>query len=240
MTAHLGTDHAATSLERALALRVLSLGLAPPSRGTLDEVDLLAASLVERCVLEDDLELLRASLLEESVDEVAAAHSRLFGGNVAVPPYEGSYESDPFRQARQLADVAGFYAAFGAGAAGPAAERADHAGAELEFLAFLALRRVDALAHGREDEAALCREIEASFLATHAGRWLPLFFRSVAAAADDQFHVALALLGERVVLDAVAWHGVTVEPAPTGRGRRTAVEGDDMACAAGDEPVVAL
>jgi len=40
------------------------------------------------------------------------------GGKVEVARYEGSYEDDPFRQARQMSDIAGFCRAFGAGAHG--------------------------------------------------------------------------------------------------------------------------
>ena len=39
-------------------------------------------------------------------EAIAASQARLFGGKVEVAPYEGSYEEDPFRQARQMSDVA--------------------------------------------------------------------------------------------------------------------------------------
>jgi TorA maturation chaperone TorD len=239
MTAHIGANIAATSLERALLLRLLSLCLAPPVEALVSEVDLLAQALGERHVHPHTLARLTAALHATGVDGVAAAQARLFDGEVCVPPYEGSYERDPFRQARQMADVAGFYRAFGSAAHGVAAERPDHAGAELEFLAYVALRRVESLTAGRTEDAERCAEIEAAFLRDHAGRWLPVFFKHLAATARDPFHRELGRLGELAVLEEIAWHGVSVDPVPAERGLRTAVEGDEMACAAGDEAVLA-
>ena len=103
-----------------------------------------------------------------------------------MAPYEGSYEDDPFRQARQMSDISGFYRAFGAEAHGPAFERPDHAGCELEFLAYLGARRLVAENADHLDEADLCVEVEEGFLREHAGRWLPTFFRAVEQAAPTR------------------------------------------------------
>lgn len=211
-------------VERVAALRLLALALAPPSAGTLEYVALLAGALDERGVAEA-----RAVLDAVAVtgsDDVAAAHERLFGGEVAVPPYEGSYEADPFRQARQLSDVAGFYRAFGTEAHGPAAERPDHAGSQLEFLSYLG-----ALALEGGEEADRCRAIEASFLTDHAGRWLPVFFASLESAATSDYHRAVARLGSLVLDAAIADHGLAIEPV-RGRAGRSPVQADELECGA--------
>ena len=217
-------------LHAAALLRLLALALAPQRRASLAEVEALAGALAERPGATPELAEL-ADAAAGSAEEIALAHQRLFAPD-AVSPYEASIELDPFRQARQMADVSGFYGAFGAEAHGPAADRPDHAGTEVEFLAFLALRRLQADAAGESDEAARCAEIEASFLASHAGRWLPPFFRALEAAADDGFHRALGRLGAAVIEGEIARRGLEVEQVAAERGTRLSVEADEIECGA--------
>jgi TorA maturation chaperone TorD len=209
--------------------RLLSLALAPPTDERLQEAGDLAAAAAVLEGAPDGLDALASLADSTPLEDVEAAYERLFGGAVAISPYEGSYELDPFRQARQIADVAGFYRAFGADAHGPAAERPDHAGCELEFLAFLAARRLGAEATGAGDDAERCREIEEMFLRDHAGRWLPPFLRAVAAADPGGVHGAAARLGVAWLEAELARRGV--EPAPAApRAGRLPVEADELAC----------
>ena len=212
--------------------RLLSLTLAPASSDSLELASALADGLAESSDPPEAIEPLRRALAGASPEAVAAAQARLFGGGVEVAPYEGSYEDDPFRQARQLSDVAGFYRAFGAEAGGPAYERPDHAGCELEFLAFLCARRLAAADVGRLTEAELCDEVEDAFLRDHAGRWLPTFFRALERAATDALHVSLGRCGAAAVSRELAKRGIV--PGPVGlRGRRLAVEADELECGSG-------
>jgi len=196
----------------AVALwRMLSLALAQPSADLLEMVDALAEGAAELPGSPPGLASFREALAEAPLESIAHSQSRLFGGAVEVAPYEGSYEDDPFRQARQMSDIAGFYRAFGAAAQGPAFERPDHAGCELEFLAFLGARRLVATEAGHHDEADLCFEVEEAFLREHAGRWLPTFFRGVERSAPDAFHADLGHGGSR-------WRR-TSSTVPPGRSR---------------------
>jgi len=211
--------------------RLLSLGFTAPTPETVAEVEALAAGLAE-AEAAGDLGDLRSALCECGVDELAAEYQRLFGGAVLVPPYEGSYEADPIRQGRELADVAAFYRAFGAEAHGPAAERPDHVGCELEFLAFLELRRIAALEEGVEHAADVDDHVAATFLQDHAGRWLPTFFADVhAACADKPVYRALAALGAAALDAELERRGITCTPLPRRRGR-LAVERDRFDCGA--------
>lgn len=235
------TSPAAATHDDAAAVllwQLLSVSLSTPTRDSLEQVDALASAL-ERDGGPGAATGLREAIAASSAEEVAAAQERLFGGKVAVAPYEGSYEDDPFRQARQMADVAGFYRAFGAEAHGPAHERPDHAGCELEFLAFLGVRKLAAVEAGHDAEADLCREIEEAFLSDHAGRWLPAFFRALQREAADGFHRALGRLGADGIASELERRGV--QPAPLGpRARRLSVEADELACASGAEAVTPL
>lgn len=210
--------------------RLLSLGFTSPSEERIAEVDVLADSLVEAGAppeVEHVLAAARGSELEELSTQFAA----LFRGTVLVPPYEGSYEVDPIRQGRQMADAAAFYRAFGAEAHGPTVERPDFVGCELEFLSFLELRRLAAV-DAEEEGADLVEEIGDAFLTDHAGRWLPTFFADVEKhAANAPFYRALAALGSRVIGEELSRRGLEALPLPR-RRTRSSVERDSFECGA--------
>jgi TorA maturation chaperone TorD len=219
---------------------LLSLGLTPPDEETLEQMRRLtvfgARHAAEEGLAECLLELELALDDDDLLPVLQAEHQALFGGAVRCPPYEGSYELDPFRQGRQMADLAGFYRAFGAESSGPAAERPDHAGCELEFLSFLALRRAEAERAGDAEHAAVCRDAEEAFLRDHLGRWFPAFCREVAAAAGEPVHRLLALAGERLVVAELARRGI--EPSPVAGRRRFSVEADELTCGGGEPAAV--
>jgi TorA maturation chaperone TorD len=217
-----------TGVGLAALWRLLSLGFAPPTPEAIAELEALAGGLAEvgAAAVED----LREALCECGVDELAAEYNRLFGGAVVVSPYEGGHEVDPIRQGRQMADVAAFYRAFGAEAQGPAAERPDHAGCELEFLSFLELRRLASLEEGDDDGAELVDGIAASFLRDHAGRWLPAFFAEVhGASLDKPVYRALAALGAEAVAAELERREIACDPLPRRRDRLS-VERDRFDC----------
>jgi TorA maturation chaperone TorD len=221
-------------LRSAALLRLLALSLAPDPERHDARVDLARALADEPDGDGVDVALLADALERTPAATWAEAHQRLFAGAVTVAPYESSYERDPFRQARVMSDVAGFYRAFGAEAHGPAAERPDHAGTELEFLGFLAERRVAALETGATDDAQRIGEIEHAFVVEHAGRWLPGFFRALAAADPEGPFGALGVVGEQaLVAELVARDALDAASGPLTRAERTAVEGDDLECGAG-------
>ena len=211
--------------------RLLSLGLTPPNAETLAEVEALAEGLDELGGFPEVIDVLDA-LTRSTTEELAAQFFELFGGTVQVAPYEGSYELDPIRQGRQMADVSAFYRAFGAEPAGPAAERPDHAGCELEFLSFLELRRLAAVEN--DEDVELLDDIGASFLTDHAGRWLPTFFAGVTEGGTRApFYRALAVLGARAIEDELTRRGIEPTPLPR-RPSRLSVEADSFECGAAD------
>jgi TorA maturation chaperone TorD len=131
-------------------------------------------------------------------------HARVFGLVVSkeCPPYEVQYCPQTFSvyRSQRLADVAGFYHAFGVEPGRDAPERADHIASELEFLAWLVSKE----RHARSQEgdewterARICRDAQRDFVTEHMAWWVPAFAQALAERARSldprpALHEALA------------------------------------------------
>lgn len=188
----------------------LAPGEAPP-----EELDL--SSLVEA------LEASRGSWAEE--------HQKLFGllPPKDCPPYETEYCPQTFSvyRSQQMADVAGFYRAFGLTPSREKPERADHVSLELEFMSWLIAKEH----HARQDDGPeaterveTCRDAQRKFFADHLSWWLPAYANALharierargssdSAPAAITFHHELATTLARFVAAERAFLGV---PPPT-------------------------
>lgn len=96
------------------------------------------------------------------------------------PPYETEYcpTTNATHRAQALADIAGFYRAFGLEPSRDAPERHDHISLELEFMAWLLAKEEHAMrldAPGSLENAGLCREASRRFFDEHLAWWAPAF-----------------------------------------------------------------
>jgi TorA maturation chaperone TorD len=132
-----------------------------------------------------------------------AEYDRVFGLVPAreCPPYETEYHpsSETFFRSQQLADVAGFYRAFGLDTAAAEPERPDHLALELEFSAFLLLKKRLALASGgaavdAAERAVVCDDALRDFFRDHLAWWAPSFAAGLRRKAGDGFYAAVARL----------------------------------------------
>jgi TorA maturation chaperone TorD len=129
------------------------------------------------------------------------AHSRLFGHSRGlVCPFETEYGPDgAFRQPQELADIAGYYLAFGLRPTAGADERVDHAACECEFMEFLARKEAFALgswpAAADEPESAewldTIQGAARRFLREHLGRFGRAFASLLMKEDAEGFHGAL-------------------------------------------------
>jgi TorA maturation chaperone TorD len=116
-------------------------------------------------------------------------YERTFGllTTSACPPCETEYVDGKlsFQRAQQLADIAGYYRAFGVE---PGAERPDHIALELEFMALLIDLESRA---GTKDQLDVSRDAQVRFVQDHLAWWLPVFARLLHKEAPGSFFAAV-------------------------------------------------
>jgi DMSO reductase family type II enzyme chaperone len=114
---------------------------------------------------------------DTSLEILQDTYQEVFGHTVSkhCPPYETEYGNmHLFQQSDVLADLGGFYNAFGV-APRERIDRLDHISFQLEFLYLVTFKEAHALKEGKTEEAKICREAQAAFLEDHLGRWAPIF-----------------------------------------------------------------
>ncbi|OGA53732.1 MAG: hypothetical protein A3F74_04915 [Betaproteobacteria bacterium RIFCSPLOWO2_12_FULL_62_58] len=144
------------------------------------------------------VDALRPAITALTAASLGDGYTRCFGHAMSkdCPPYEAEYgQAHIFQKTHTLADIAGFYRAFGLDLAADSHERVDHISVELEFMHFLCLKEVYALANKHPDEQlALCREAQSKFLRDHVCRWAFGFARRLCAKAGDTLYQELGQL----------------------------------------------
>ncbi len=151
-----------------------------------------AADCMARC---------EASLDATTIEALRDAHFECFGHAISkdCPPYETEYGcAHVFQKTQALADIGGFYRAFGLELSSDFRDRPDHVAAELEFMEFLCLKEAHGLVKEHDQaKIALCRQAQREFLDGHLGRWVFGFVRRVKQKAPGNLYAALAeLLGD--------------------------------------------
>lgn len=184
------------ALCRSMLYEALALGLCAPG----PELAQRLASAQGSSALAAAAYLLDPALAEEvrglAGEDLAGLPLRfrlLFGhtSRGPVPPYETEYGTDAlFLQPQEMADIAGFFRAFGLELDRRQHQRVDHIACECEFLAFLC--RKEAYALEAQDGQMLEQTTKAQrlFLRDHLGRFGPAFGHRLAR-EDGGFYGAL-------------------------------------------------
>ena len=156
--------------------------------------------------------------MPQSPEELNDTYERTFGLLVsgACPPYETEYtdSSLAFQRSHGLADVSGFYSAFGLKRSEEHPERQDHIVLELEFVSCLlglerqATESDDPLG---PEQAAICRDALARFVRQHLCWWSPTFAVLLTEEAGGGFYHAVGVFLAALV---PALRGLLGVPAP--------------------------
>lgn len=212
-------DPALCSARRCL-YRFAAMTLADPRYGTWDQLSLSstaqllneaaavvrgepaanaqALGLGERPLVDLDPSPVLARLPDRA-EAVNAAYEQTFGLLVSsnCPPYETEYIDSKFtfQRSHALADIAGFYCAFGLEPSNTHPERQDHLVLELEFMALL-LGLEQAAAESDHahcvERRGICVDAQRKFLAEHLIWWVPTFAHLLSRQDRGRFYDAVS------------------------------------------------
>ncbi len=163
-------------LLRSAMYEMLMLAFAYPTVDVRERFNTLVEDIEEfegtnRAGYLDEIRALRIAMSGTSTEALAAAHNHLFEQSSVCSPFETEYEADPFAKGRQLADIAGFYNAFGMTISASRPTMTDFLGTELEFMSLLSRKEAYAIARGWNKRREVTLDAERSFLRDHLGRW---------------------------------------------------------------------
>src|SRR6266508_2509592 len=206
-------DQVDDALARAVVYRTLSIGFQEPTQGRLRQVGardgfrVVTAALrrLNRKVGRPQLEPAahRLEALPVPGDEaLAATYWRLFGHTTRglICACETEYGPDNgFHQPQQLADISGYYLAFGLRSVAGSDARADHIACECEFMDVLNRKEallVSHLARGPQLDETLeaTRQATRTFLRDHLGRFGRAFGTRVASEDGPGYFGTLGLV----------------------------------------------
>ncbi|MEO2006777.1 MAG: molecular chaperone TorD family protein [Candidatus Poribacteria bacterium] len=139
------------------------------------------AALRELCM--EGLRRRDAAHGEVTEDGLSEDYSDVFGHALSrdCPPYETEYAgAHIFLQSQELADIGGFYAAYGLAIDVASHERLDHISPQLEFMHVLCEREAYALNNDRDEQAEACSQTQGQFIEDHLGRWGTYFAQLLA------------------------------------------------------------
>ncbi|MDQ7038578.1 MAG: molecular chaperone TorD family protein [Aquificota bacterium] len=179
-------------VEKAFISRFLSIAFSYPSEETLAELKGALPDL-ERSIgelsLDFPVEKVREAVVGSSrrVVDLQGEFTSLFETSMKAPARETSYELDKAgRRSAEMADLLGFYRAFGLEIRAP--YEPDSLVAELEFLSFL-YQKEHFL---KGDGLRVVREAREKFLRDHLGRWYGVFVEKVKEASEEPFYPVMA------------------------------------------------
>ncbi len=191
-----------------------------------------ALQCVDTCI--ETLEALE--IVQPTIDLAAMRqeYSRLFSNTALTdfPPYGADYlASHIFMKAQTLADVAGFYRAFGLGIV-DGTERPDHISAEFEFMGYLCFKEAYAAEQGLAEALEVTTAAQRRFFAEHLGRWAPLFLKRFETVCAQPFYRALACFAQAFLASEAAH--LRIAPEPISAVPADAPSAGDFTCGVGE------
>jgi TorA maturation chaperone TorD len=168
--------------------------------GGIDGIDLGAVDHLDRFLRLERRSGEDAASMRDVIGEAAKLppaewsdeHSRLFDGGLRCPPNETAFVRRD--KGLILADIVGFYEAFGFRTTPGSGEKPDHIIAELEFTALLIVMTGEAQSRGDTEAAEIARAALRSFGSDHIGEWILAFASHLEAESALGFYRLLGRL----------------------------------------------
>lgn len=183
-------ESSAATLQRAMAYDLLAHALAYPDAESFERLQAVANAAAPSFA-GTPLDELVNRCLAAGREELEGEHIRLFtlSSSPDCPTFETAYLStDPSQQTARMADIAGFYRAFGVDPAQPGF-RPDDISVELAFMGYLCKKQNHAAEHMGAPRVAQVRRAQRMFLREHLGRWgIALGRRITARAMNTPFY----------------------------------------------------
>lgn len=184
---------------RANVFRLLSECYLMPSQHMLGNIHDLADMLNFVCP-----EVARPSRQLESIckhdceiEQIKVDYARLFVGpyTLLAPPYGSVYLEGQHRvMGNSTLDVMKGYMEVGLSISEDFRDAPDHISAELEFMYYLVLKEIEAIAGGEYTIAADYLEKQKCFLESHLGVWISEFSARVMEGAETEFYRTLSAI----------------------------------------------
>ena len=163
-------------VERAAWYETLAALFRPPSDVTITTLESAAKNL--SCggdkATAKLLQVLSDRAREHGLEGLLREHARLFVGAGMCRANEVDYEPLSFSMTEKLADVAGFYEAWGYEITPGIGQRGDFVGIELEFAGLLLLKQAYAEGNGWRDQSEIAAEAARKFISAHVASWIPV------------------------------------------------------------------
>jgi len=144
----------------------------------------------EETALSKSFQMLMSKLDEKKKENIRNEFVNVFGHTLSkqIAPYalEHLKNSDVFFRTQKLADLNGFYKAFGMEV--ESIERADHISTQTEFLSFLLLKELLAVQNDLHDEKEVCEKAFADFNNDHFLDWVDMLAENLATHVDGGFY----------------------------------------------------
>lgn len=170
-------------LATAAQFRLLAQGFAYPEPGQRRALLRMLSQLPLEHGTGVPLRQLRLAWLGAGVALLRDEYSRLFLGHAPCSLHETAY-GDGRRiagRAAELADISGFYRAFGFELSESDPDLPDHIAVELEFYSLLLVKQAYAGSRRRPAQRAITRKAAHRFLEQHLGRWVGALAAGLAA-----------------------------------------------------------
>lgn len=208
-------------IERLLAKadiwRLLSLSFVYPGRENIENLGLIVSDM-EGVIpglafdIQREFLLYKDSLKGLCTEEIEWEFTDLFMTRMLCSPYETAYGNNGLNKAMTLADLNGFYNAFGLSIPEGEGDRPDHIAVEMEFLSLLSIKEAYGIEQELKDMVDVIASAKKGFLKDHLCKWATTFCGNLRERTTKDFYRNLALLTSRFVKAEAGFYGLELKP----------------------------